>query len=216
VAAGPGGGDAARPGRADRPDDDRNRRHRAFELASERHWNGLEQYVPWLALILLLVATVLVLLPGDRGTTAARVLALVVLGASAYGVVEHVLVNLQAGEFDQRFADTWESLPLVEQVLYAVTKTVGPAPTPGARRARPGGPAAAPRHGVPARQGWGDPVVGRLAGGVATPAGPSAASPPVPRGYECEQLVDRPLVVGVRAALAGQHPAVGCDQEVGR
>ncbi|TQM43025.1 hypothetical protein FB388_0364 [Pseudonocardia cypriaca] len=101
----------------------------AFELASERHWNGLEQYVPWLALILLLVATVLVLLPGDRGTTTARVLALVVLGASAYGVVDHVLVNLQAGEFDQRFADTWESLPLVEQVLYAVTKTVGPAPT---------------------------------------------------------------------------------------
>ena len=101
----------------------------AFELASERHWNGLEQYVPWLALILLLVATVLVLLPGDRGTTAARVLALVVLGASAYGVVDHVLVNLQAGEFDQRFAATWESLPLVEQVLYAITKTVGPAPT---------------------------------------------------------------------------------------
>ena len=26
----------------------------AFELASERHWNGLEQYVPWLALLLLL------------------------------------------------------------------------------------------------------------------------------------------------------------------
>jgi hypothetical protein len=101
----------------------------AFELASERHWNGLEQYVPWLALTLLVVATVLVLLPGDRGTTTARVLALVVLGASAYGVIDHVLVNLQAGELDQRFADTWESLPLAEQVLYAVTKTVGPAPT---------------------------------------------------------------------------------------
>jgi hypothetical protein len=57
------------------------------------------------------------------------VLALVVLGASAYGVVDPVLVDLQAGEFDQRFADTWESLPLVEQVRYAVTKTVRPAPT---------------------------------------------------------------------------------------
>lgn len=101
----------------------------AFELASERHWNGLEQYVPWVALALLLVATALVLLPGDRGTTAARVLAVVVLGASVYGVIEHVLVNLEAGELDQRFADSWQSLPLVEQVLYAATKTVGPAPT---------------------------------------------------------------------------------------
>jgi hypothetical protein len=101
----------------------------AFELASERHWNGLEQYVPWLALALLVVATVLVLLPGGRGTMTARVLAVVVLGASAYGVIEHILVNLNAGELDRRFADTWDSLPLVQQLLYAATKTVGPAPT---------------------------------------------------------------------------------------
>ncbi len=100
----------------------------AFELASERHWNGLEQLIPWLALALLVVATVLVLLPGDRGTTAARVLALAVLAASAYGVMEHVLVNLHAGQLDQRFADTWDSLPFVQRILYAATKTVGPAP----------------------------------------------------------------------------------------
>jgi hypothetical protein len=101
----------------------------AFELASERHWNGLEQLVPWVAIALLVVATALALLPGDRGTAAARVLALVVLAAAAYGVLEHVRVNLHAGGLDQRFADTWDSLPLVERLLYAVTKTVGPAPT---------------------------------------------------------------------------------------
>jgi hypothetical protein len=101
----------------------------AFELASERHWNSLEQLVPWLALAVLIVATTLFLLPGERATLIIRVLAVIVLGASVYGVLEHVLANFQAGELDQRFADTWASLPLLEQVWYAVTRTVGPAPT---------------------------------------------------------------------------------------
>jgi hypothetical protein len=100
----------------------------AFELASERHWNGFEQLIPWLALVVLTTATLLLLLPGGRGTTAARLLALVVLATSLYGVVEHILANFDAGALDQRFADTWDSLPLLEQIWYAVTKTVGPAP----------------------------------------------------------------------------------------
>jgi hypothetical protein len=101
----------------------------AFELAAERHWNGFEQLVPWLALAVLTMATTLLLLPDERATTIIRVLALVVLGASLYGVVDHILVNLHAGELDQRFADTWDSLPLPVRGWYAVTKTVGPAPT---------------------------------------------------------------------------------------
>jgi hypothetical protein len=101
----------------------------AFELAIERHWNGLEQLIPWLALAVLAAATVLVLIPGGRGVTAARVLALLVLGASIYGVVDHILVNYNSGPLDQNFADTWDTLRLVEQGWYAVTKTVGPAPT---------------------------------------------------------------------------------------
>jgi hypothetical protein len=44
-------------------------------------------------------------------------------------VLEHILTNFNAGELDQRFADTWDSLPLLERGWYAVTKTVGPAPT---------------------------------------------------------------------------------------
>jgi hypothetical protein len=101
----------------------------AFELATERHWNGLEQLIPWLALAVLAVATALVLIPLGRGVTAARVLALLVLGASIYGVVDHILVNYNAGALDQRYADTWHTLPLVERWWYATTKTVGPAPT---------------------------------------------------------------------------------------
>jgi hypothetical protein len=101
----------------------------AFELAAERHWNGVEQLVPWLALAVLVAATTLHLFFGERGTTITRVLALIVLGASLYGVVDHVLVNFHAGELDQRFADTWDSLPLPVRGWYAVTKTVGPAPT---------------------------------------------------------------------------------------
>jgi hypothetical protein len=101
----------------------------AFELAAERHWNDVVQLIPWFALAVLATAITLLLLPDGRGTTAARVLALVVLGASIYGVVEHILVNYGAGALDQRYADTWDSLPLLERGWYAITKTVGPAPT---------------------------------------------------------------------------------------
>jgi hypothetical protein len=99
-----------------------------FELATERHWHGLEQLVPWLALVVLAVATALLLLPGRRASTAARVLALVVLGASIYGVIDHIAVNYNSGALDQRFADTWEAIPWLEKWWYAITKTVGPSP----------------------------------------------------------------------------------------
>jgi hypothetical protein len=101
----------------------------AFELASERHWNGVEQMIPWLALGVLVVATALLLLPDERGTTIIRTLALVVLAASVYGILEHVLVNFHAGGLDQRFAETWDATPFLAKAWYAVTKTVGPAPT---------------------------------------------------------------------------------------
>jgi hypothetical protein len=101
----------------------------AFELYGERHWNGPEQLVPWVALAALTVATVLVLLPAAGATTAARVLALLVLGASVYGVIEHVLVNYGSGALDQRFADTWDTVPVLTRWWYAASKQVGPAPT---------------------------------------------------------------------------------------
>jgi len=101
----------------------------AFELATERHWNGIEQLIPWLALAVLAAAVVLLLVARGRGVPAARVLAVLVLAASAYGVLDHILVNHESGPLDQRHADSWETLSVAEQWWLAVTKTVGPAPT---------------------------------------------------------------------------------------
>jgi hypothetical protein len=101
----------------------------AFELYGERHWNGPEQLVPWAALAALAVATVLVLLPGGAARTTGRALALLVLAASVYGVVDHILVNYGSGALDQRFADSWDTLPMLTRWWYAASKQVGPAPT---------------------------------------------------------------------------------------
>jgi hypothetical protein len=101
----------------------------AFELASERHWNDLDQLIPWAALVVLVGAIVGVLVPTRIGLAVSRVLAAVVLAASLYGVVDHVLANHDAGELDGRYAAVWEDLPAAQQWWYAVTKTVGPAPT---------------------------------------------------------------------------------------
>lgn len=101
----------------------------AFELASERHWNGVEQLIPWIALAALAVGLVLACLRSGHAHVAARVLAVLVMGASIYGVLDHTAVNHNAGALDQRYADTWDSLPAAEQWWYAFTKTVGPAPT---------------------------------------------------------------------------------------
>jgi hypothetical protein len=100
----------------------------AFELTTEHHWNGIEQLIPWFALAALVVAVVLAVLPSRSAQLMAMVLALVVLGASAYGVLDHILVNYNSGPLDQRFADTWESLSAPQQWWYAFTKQVGPSP----------------------------------------------------------------------------------------
>ncbi len=100
----------------------------AFELSTEHHWNGFEQLIPWFALAALTVALVLAVLPGRGARLLAWVLALLVLGASVYGVVDHITVNYNSGPLDQRFADTWESLSASQRWWYAATKEVGPSP----------------------------------------------------------------------------------------
>jgi hypothetical protein len=101
----------------------------AFELASERHWNDLDQLIPWAALAVLLAAIVAVLVPSRIALTTSRLLAAVVLAASLYGVLDHTLANYDAGELDGRYSAVWDDLPAAQQWWYAVTKTVGPAPT---------------------------------------------------------------------------------------
>ncbi|GAA5162364.1 hypothetical protein GCM10023321_47850 [Pseudonocardia eucalypti] len=100
----------------------------AFELATERHWNGLAQLIPWVTLGVLALGVALAALAGERGTLTVRVLASVVLVASVYGIFEHASANHASGPLDQAHAEVWDTLPAVTQWWYAVTKTVGPAP----------------------------------------------------------------------------------------
>ena len=103
----------------------------AFELATLHHWNGAIQLVPWAALAVLAAALALHLAAPSYPPQlhVVRVLALFVLAAALYGVVEHALANYRAGPLDQRFADTWTTLVPWLRWWYAITKTVGPAPT---------------------------------------------------------------------------------------
>ncbi len=101
----------------------------AFELASERHWNGVEQLIPWFALAVLAVALVLACLRNGTAQLLARFSAVLVMCASIYGVIDHAAANHHAGPLDQRYADSWATMSATEQWWAAVTKSVGPAPT---------------------------------------------------------------------------------------
>ena len=101
----------------------------AFELATVRHWLSLEQLIPWAALVVTRYRDGARTGACSWGRIAAGLLALLVLGASVYGVLDHTVVNYNSGPLDQRFADTWDSLPPTQRWWYAITKTVGPAPT---------------------------------------------------------------------------------------
>ncbi|MEV8630961.1 hypothetical protein AB0395_04825 [Streptosporangium sp. NPDC051023] len=107
----------------------------AFELATEQHWKNWEQLVPWAALAVLVVAGVLLALSDSPKTVrVVRALALAVLVAAVFGVYAHVAANYDAGPLDQGYATTWETLPGALRWWYALTKSVGPAPSlaPGA------------------------------------------------------------------------------------
>jgi hypothetical protein len=101
----------------------------AFELASQRHWNGVVQLIPWAALAMLAVAVAL-LAVSDRPvlTTVVRLLAAGVVVVSLFGIVEHVLVNYDAGAVDPSFGDGWASLPATTRWWYAASATVGQSP----------------------------------------------------------------------------------------
>jgi len=100
----------------------------AFELATLKHWNGAMQLVPWVALVVL--AGALAMHAGRPGCIyLVRTLATLVLVTSLFGVLEHALVNYDSGPLDQRFADTWDVLSPWLRWWYAITRTVGPAPT---------------------------------------------------------------------------------------
>ncbi|TMR90203.1 hypothetical protein EJK15_56610 [Nonomuraea basaltis] len=97
----------------------------ALELAFERHWRSPVQLIPWVALVLLALALLLLALrDSPRTITAVRVLALVVLLTAAYGVYTHVSVNFGMGAADS----AWDTYSALTQWWSALTKSVGSAP----------------------------------------------------------------------------------------
>lgn len=99
------------------------------ELSMERHWDGLIQLVPWFAVGAVVVSILLVLAAPNRQTILlARLIAIVVAGATLFGVYEHINENHKAGALDFRYANTWESMSAASRWWKAATKTVGPAP----------------------------------------------------------------------------------------
>ena len=63
----------------------------------------------------------------DQGPPRARRAVAAVLSA-ALGIWKHVYANYDAGPLDQRYDDTWESLPEARRWWLALTKSVGPSP----------------------------------------------------------------------------------------
>jgi hypothetical protein len=101
----------------------------AVELATERHWNSTLQLVPWAALgVLALAQGLIAVRPGQMAVRVARILAVLVVLTSIFGIVEHVQANLDTGALNATYADTWDRLSIWTQLWYAATKTVGPAP----------------------------------------------------------------------------------------
>jgi hypothetical protein len=98
------------------------------ELATERHWASAVQLIPWVALGVLVVATALLAARGPRAARVVRTLAVLVLLTSVYGIVQHVVVNYDAGALDASYGPRWDALPMAARLWYAVSKSVGPAP----------------------------------------------------------------------------------------
>ena len=101
----------------------------AAELALERHWDGLEQLIPWAFVGVAVVAFILlVAVPRPAAIWTVRLLALVVLVGVPIGLWRHINANYNAGFLDYRYADTWPTMSAAGRWFRAATKTVGPAP----------------------------------------------------------------------------------------
>lgn len=98
------------------------------ELAGARHWRVPVQLVPWVAILVLLVAILLVAIrPSRSRVLTGRVLGVLVLVASAFGVYQHARVNYLAGASDGRYA--WEMLSFADRLWLALSQSVGFTPT---------------------------------------------------------------------------------------
>ena len=99
------------------------------ELVIGRHWDSLEQVIPFGAIALAGMALWLIAArPTRRRLRLARGLCLIVLAVSELGVWNHIEGNQESGALDSRFADRWESMSAADRWWRAASGGVGPAP----------------------------------------------------------------------------------------
>jgi len=102
----------------------------AAELTFLAHWDGTLQLLPWMALVSVALAIVLVAVRPGRGTIRiARALAGVSFLLGAVGVLVHVISNRDAGVLDYRYTATWPTMSELQRWWLAATGGVGPTPS---------------------------------------------------------------------------------------
>jgi len=88
------------------------------------------QFVPWGALVVMVVALVLLVArPSRRALTAVRILAVAVMLTAGFGIFEHVLANYEAAPLDFRYTDRWATMSAPSRWWAAASEAVGPSPT---------------------------------------------------------------------------------------
>ena len=97
------------------------------EMALLRHWGEATQIIPWVVLIAVLVVGLLVA-TGGGSRIGAQVTGAAGLLTGAIGIFLHLSENLDEGEDLAQYAQTWESMPVLERVWLALNGTVGEAP----------------------------------------------------------------------------------------
>ncbi|GJF12949.1 hypothetical protein NGTWS0302_17840 [Mycolicibacterium cyprinidarum] len=97
------------------------------ELAALRHWNATEQLIPFAVLAVMVVsALVLAFVRGRFSVIQARLVALITIGASLYGLFEHVSANLDTGVLNSRY--DWAAMAGWEHLWLAISGAVGGSP----------------------------------------------------------------------------------------
>ena len=102
----------------------------AVELALSRHWTTAIQLIPWYAVGGLTLATVLLVArPRPVAVRAVRVVAVVVVLTTLFGIYEHALANYHAGPLDFRYESRWATMSAASRWWAAISESVGPSPT---------------------------------------------------------------------------------------
>jgi hypothetical protein len=101
----------------------------AAELAMLRHWNGVDQLIPWFALGVLAAAVAAVALHLSAVTAlVARLVGAVASASGLYGAWVHVHSNYEVGPLDFRYQNTWATMSLASRWWKAASGGVGPSP----------------------------------------------------------------------------------------